>query len=383
MGSTGLGGADLLPIWQRAIELAEHLGDHEELSSALNGAAVYYADHGEGDLTVQTCERILDIADQTGSRVAALRGNGTYGMHRFFAGEGAAALEHFDEAIRLSRRGDFELVTYGVGHDENVFFHTFSSWVLWWLGQPDAALARALAGARRASSLPSSLSQAMAGHSVAMAHHLRGEGVAATAAAAANQRLAAEVGLPFWQGLAELIIGAEQARSEDEAGLAQMDHGLELLMSIGSSAGSSFGLAMIAEGQLRVGRFELVVPTVDAALEVSAALRQPFYDPELLRLKALALVQGPDRLRAEAESLLEQSWQVAQQLGARAWALRTAITRMHLLGREAAVPYLQVAIAAMGDGASTIEQREAHGLLAGLGAEPSPVVLPLRTEEAT
>lgn len=369
MGSNGLGSADLLPIWERAIALAEELGDQEELTSALNGAAVYHADHGEDDVAIAMAERIVAIADATGSRVAALRGNGTLGMTRFFRGDGERALAHTELALSLSREGDFESVTYGVGHDEGVFFHAMASWNLWWLGRPDAGLSRALEGSRQADALPSSLTQAMARHAVAMIRLLRGEGVHASVVAGENLRLTEEVGLPFWRGLALLVLGTELARRGDESGLGQLDLGLGLLIEEGNQGGASLGLALLADAQLHLGRFEQAIATADAGLATSASLRQPFYDPELLRLKALALDEESGN-RTQAVALLEQSLALAQQLGARSWALTTATSLALLLGRAAggarAREVLTGALAVMGDGGATVAQQRARALLGQL-----------------
>lgn len=367
MGSSGLGGADLLPIWERAIALAEELGDDEELTSALNGAAVYHSDHGHDDIAVALAERIVDIARTSGSRVAALRGNGTLGMQRFFRAEGERALAHSELAISLAQDGDFERVTYGVGHDESVFFHTMASWNLWWLGRPDAGLAMALEGGRRADDLPSSLSQAMGRHAVALIHHLRGEGEQAKAAATANLRLTEEVGLPFWRGLALLVLGIENARSGDEEGHDQFDRGLGLLLEEGNSGGASFSLAMLADAQLHLGRFEQAAATADLGLATSTELGQPFYDPELLRLKAIALGQAGSG-RSEVVDLLDQSLHLAKSLGARSWYLRTATSLMSFRAAdgppaELSRALLEQALAGMGDGHDTADQQEARRVL--------------------
>jgi class 3 adenylate cyclase/tetratricopeptide (TPR) repeat protein len=371
MGSTGLGGADLLPIWEEAISLAEKLGDDEELTSALNGAAVYHLDHGEDDIAIHLAERIVDIGIRTGSRIAALRGNGTLGMARLFRAEGKQALEHSELAISLSRDGDFEVVTYGVGHDERVFFHTVASWNLWWLGRPDAGLAMALEGSRRAAALPSSLSQAMARHAVALIRHLRGESDEATAVAAENLRFTDEVGLPFWRGLALLVLGIESARSGDVRGRTQVDLGLDLLAKEGNSGGASFTLAMLTDTQLHLGAFDDAVATADLGLATSAALRQPFYDPELLRLKAIAIQRGRSDSEPEVIALLQNSLRLATKLGAASWALRTATTLAPLLGRGSLSALtvdavIEDTLACMGDGHDTVDQQEARRVMVEL-----------------
>ena len=62
------------------------------------------------------------------------------GLVLFYRGAGQEALEHFTASLANYRRGDFKVVTFGVGHDQGIFARVMSSWMLWWLGRPDAAL---------------------------------------------------------------------------------------------------------------------------------------------------------------------------------------------------------------------------------------------------
>ena len=72
MGSSGIGHEATEPIWERAIEFAELVGDGEEATAALNGLAVYYADRGDLAATEECVDRILAIAARDGSRIAEL-----------------------------------------------------------------------------------------------------------------------------------------------------------------------------------------------------------------------------------------------------------------------------------------------------------------------
>ena len=65
-----------------------------------------------------------------------------------------------------------------------------SSWILWWLGRPDAALREARATVRRPSALGSFLSLAMARHFLGMVHQLRREPEAALDQARRNAEFA-------------------------------------------------------------------------------------------------------------------------------------------------------------------------------------------------
>ena len=95
MGLEGHGAASLRPVWNRAIELGEQVGDADELTAAMNGLAVQEADNGNLDAAIALARRQLEIADETGSRFARLRGHGTLGLALFYRGHGREALEHF------------------------------------------------------------------------------------------------------------------------------------------------------------------------------------------------------------------------------------------------------------------------------------------------
>ena len=364
MGSAGIGVDAVLPVWQDAIAAAERLGDDEELTSCLNGAAVFHAARGDADSATVLAQRILDVAERTGSRVAALRGNGTLGMVRFYQGDGQAARAHLGTAMSLARPGDFFTVTYGLGHDEETYFHTIASWDEWWLGWPDRSLEVARRGLRIALDIPSSLSQAMARHALATAHHLRGERDEAERLATENLALCTELGFPFWGGLARAIRGTQRARVGDPSGLDEVDAGLDQLSDSSNLGGSSFGMVLLAEANLGVDRPQDAVDFADLGLAVGNDLGQPFNESQLLCLKGRGLLalDRPD----EARSVLEDSLTVADRMGARSAGLQAALGLAELVEADEpalAASVLDDALAAMGDGSSTIDQRAARDLL--------------------
>ena len=98
MGSEGVGAATLRPVWNRAIELGERVGDADELTAALNGLAVQEAANADLDAAIALARRQLAIADER-IRLARLRGHGTMGMALFYGGDGRVALEHFTASL--------------------------------------------------------------------------------------------------------------------------------------------------------------------------------------------------------------------------------------------------------------------------------------------
>ena len=88
MGSSGIGHDASGPVWERAVEFAEVVGDGEGATAALNGLAVFYADRGDLAATDAYVDRILAIAERDGCRIAELRGHGSRGMIRLYQARG-------------------------------------------------------------------------------------------------------------------------------------------------------------------------------------------------------------------------------------------------------------------------------------------------------
>lgn len=370
MGLEGHGAQTLRPVWQRAIELGEQVGDADELTAALNGLAVEAADNADVETALALAQRQIDIADDTGSRFARLRGHGTMGFALFFRGRGQEALEHLRLSLSYYRPGDFQTVTFGVGHDQAIFAHAISSWTLWWLGRPDAALDEVREAVAQAEKLGSFLSLAMARNFLVLAHQLRRESSAALEQAQLNAAFAHELGFPFWEGTALLAAGTERTRLGDREGLGDVQSGLGLLRQASSRSGTTSGLATLAEAHYAAGDAGAALATVDAALKLSRELGQPYWDAELMRLKAGFLVAVDPGAGASAQQLLRAALTDATERGAGALALRAATTLGHLLAdrgrmgeaRKVVIP----ALAAIEGGEDTYDVVTAHELVDSL-----------------
>jgi class 3 adenylate cyclase/tetratricopeptide (TPR) repeat protein len=369
MGLEGHGADSLRPVWQRAIELGERVGDADELTAALNGLAVQEVDNANLDAAITLARRQLEIADETGSPFARLRGHGTTGLALFYRGHGRLALQHFTESLACYQRGDFQTVTFGVGHDQGIFAQAMSSWALWWLGKPDSALEASHQAVAEAEELGSFLTLAMARHFLAMVYQLRRESEAALEQAQINVEFAHELGFQFWEGVALLTAGAERTRMGDTGGLGEIGRGLGLLSDASSRSGTASGLATLAEAQRAAGDVPSALATVDAALKLSRERAQPYWDAELTRLKAelLALQRAP---RGRVDALLSAALRDATERGAAALALRAATSLGRRLVEEErgaeARDLLAPALAAIEGGEDTADVRDAQALLDGL-----------------
>jgi class 3 adenylate cyclase len=367
MGLEGHGADSLRPIWLRAIELGERVGDADELTAALNGLAVQEADNADLAAAMALAQRQIDIADATGSRFARLRGHGTMGLALFYKGRGREALTHCRASLNCYRHGDFQTVTFGVGHDQGIFARATSSWTMWWLGMPDAAFDEIQEAVAQAEQLGSFLTLAMARNFLAMAHQLRRESEAALQQAQINAAFAHELGFRFWEGVALFAAGVERVRMGDGGGLADVERGIRLLNEAGSHTGGLNGLAALAEAHHAAGNSSAALATVDAALQLSRERGQPYWDAELMRLKAEYLLVLDPGAGMRAETLLREALADARDRGAAALGLRAATALGRRLtddGRTAeAQDTLITALAVIDGGEDTADVRDAHAVL--------------------
>lgn len=367
MGLEGQGADSLRPIWLRAIELGERVGDADELTAALNGLAVQAADNADLAAAMALAQRQIDIADATGSRFARLRGHGTMGLALFYRGRGREALAHCQASLSCYRHGDFQTVTFGVGHDQGIFARATSSWTQWWLGMPDAAFDEIQEAVAQAEQLGSFLTLAMARNFLAMAHQLRRESEAALQQAQINAAFAHELGFRFWEGVALFAAGVERVRMGDSNGLGDVERGIGLLNEAGSHTGGLNGLAALAEAHHAAGNSGGALATVDAALQLSRERGQPYWDAELMRLKAEFLLALDPDAGTRAETLLREALADATDRGAAALGLRAATSLGRRLaddGRAAeAQNTLTTALAVIDGGEDTADVRDARAVL--------------------
>jgi class 3 adenylate cyclase/tetratricopeptide (TPR) repeat protein len=366
MGTEGVGATTLRPVWERAIELGERVGDADELTAALNGLAVQEADNADLDAAIALARRQIEIGESSGSRIARLRGHGTLGMAIFYRGDGRTALEHFTASLGEYRPGDFHMVTFGVGHDQGIFARGMTGLIQWWLGRPDVALEQVRTAVAEAEQLGSMLSLAMARHFLCTLHQLRREDAAALEQAQMNAAFAGELGFTLWQAAALIAAGTEQARTGDRAGLDEIGRGLALLSGTGNRSGTANVFASLAEAQHAVGDTQAALGTVEAALTLCQETGQPYWAAELMRLKAVFTLALDPGAGAVADELLRAALADATGRGSASLALRVATT----LGDPRA---LRATLAAIEGGADTADVRAAHQLLSNQALEAEEV----------
>jgi class 3 adenylate cyclase len=360
-GAVGFSAAASLPAWTRAQELALELGDAPELTSALNGEAVYWNQMGSCRRSAQLAEEILRVADEHDLRVGRLRGHCTLALNQLFLGNGSTAHEHALKAIELYHLGDYEEVTYGFGTDQGVIAFGAGGAAAWMIGRFDEGIELTGEAARLGASLGSPISEHLGRVFNGFVHHLRGEHETAMSEAHVLVDEGARLRLPFTSGFGHILLGAERSiLNGDPEGVAEVLTGMDELAMSGGQNGAPLAFVLLAEAQLAVGESESAHASASGGLELAEALDQHFFDCELLRLKAGAVANTQSE--QETIRLLRTAVDGAHAMGQWGLALRAACD-LSELDPDFAPELLRSPFERIVGGATTSDYRRAEDIL--------------------
>lgn len=329
MGVRGFGSDEIVPVWERALNLAEGLKDHDERSSALNGLAAYWIGKGDCARACDYAQRILTWSDPAKHRIGELRAHSSLANAKFQIGHVSDALDHAERAISLYHPDDFSNVTYGVGTDQGVVAYGAAAASHWWLGATETGLERARAGVALAEGLESSLSVAAARSYLALILHYRGEDEEAHSVADETVSFCTHLGIPFWQGLCQ-ILRAGQDVDPPATRLKDVEAGLAILSKTGSQSAVGLGFTIMASAHNANGSPDIALAILNTGAQMSAMLGQHFWDAEVKRLTGK--VQLATGAKDEAVKTLHDALSTANRQEARSLSLRTALTLAEVQG---------------------------------------------------
>ncbi len=252
------------------------------------------------------------------------------------------------------------------GYQSSLNPHVFGYWVLWILGQPEAAVRKrdAVLATVEALRSPFLLAYALAFDMVS-SHWLRD---LERGAAMAERLIPIARDQEFAYLLAIGTCGqgwAAYQRGDSAGGIALLQTGLDLMSSTGGRVTMGYHLSCLIEAYLKAGRLEEGLAAARETLSGSETRLDVWFDSELLRLQGELLRAAGDPGSAEAS--FRKALDTARDQGARAFELRAAISLYRFLleqGRgDEARPPLAAVYQAYTEGFATPDLTEARQLL--------------------
>src|SRR5262249_39833731 len=155
--------------------------------------------------------------------------------------------------------------------------------------------------------------------------HLCGDYLDMHALSEAMIELCKEHGFPHWLASGQMSMGrCFIGEGEFDRGLEVMREGLAGTRQTGTDPVFRFGLTLMAEAWLCVGKIADGLAAIDEAAEAIEADDQHFLESEVWRLRGeLQLAGGSER---DAEASFRRAIETARSQQARSWELRAAIS---------------------------------------------------------
>jgi tetratricopeptide (TPR) repeat protein len=327
---------------------------------------------GELPQALEAIAGLPRAAEARGDQAALLNGIRGQAMILMFMGrivEAREALERAGEMFNASPEAD-RMGARAAGQDAGVSILVLMAWVFWILGQVDEAVSRMAAALERADAVQHAHTHAYAWYYASVLHALRGEPAIAQGYAERCLNISEQHGFRHWLGLSRAI--RDICAAMLDASVRRLDEvktSLEEYQRAGYQLGLTAQFVLLCPALLLRNEPEAALELIDHGLSIVSHNSERFFEAELYRLKARALLMR-GAAEIEAESLLDQALRTARSQQARSLELRAATDLARLWinqGKRAeARDVLESIYGRFSEGFDTQDLNEAKAVLAQL-----------------
>jgi class 3 adenylate cyclase/predicted ATPase len=364
-------------VTTRARALGRAMGDPAKQSEAIFGIWTYHCVRGEFAACRALAEEFVPLAEAEDDRTLILMADTVALVTYFCLGEFATAQRHADRIHANYRADEDRALVQRLNHDPEIFAFIYESFWLWVQGFPDAAARASRRAVELARTLrhPFQLCFALCNGTVAFV--LRREPEPVFEQVEECLALAKDYVIPAFRAYAPLM-GAPALidRHPTPTTIARLRRCVAAVQA--SEAGMHVPLYLIhmAEAHEHMGELPEAEASIDRALEMTKTTGECWLVPELHRLRARLLRQGPNPDQEKAEAWLRSGLQRARELNARGFELRIAIDLAELLENHGkpreALALLEPIYASYREGLGTPDLRQAREVLQRLSAPQQP-----------
>ena len=354
----------------RARELWEQLGSPSGFLRIPYGQSLYHVARGELCLAQRLDEDLLRLSRQRNDPASLVLGHLSSGRNLMLAGSFAPSRSHLEEAFALYDQISYGSLVHQVGYHLQVLSQAWLGLVLFCLGFPHQALARASGAIKEAQELAHPPSLAVSLALGARLLSLVGDDVALEERVAELVGVATEQGLPHWRAQGTIGCGWVKVKTGDIAeGISLLRSGSTAYRSTGAESMTPQFIALLAAACEIAGQVEEGLTLLDDALQIVEKTGERWFAAELNRQKGeLLLRQGHTE---GAGALHRKALSIARRQEAKLWELRAAVSLARLRrgqGRHAEARDLLAPVYGwFTEGFGTPDLKEAKVLLDELG----------------
>jgi predicted ATPase/class 3 adenylate cyclase len=318
----------------RALELARRPGVSWEKSwIALYGRYLIALVRANVLSAIGLATELLAIAEQHGNNEFIAESLYLLGFSQMFAGKFDRTAECFDRAISLLEA--MPKATTGLGSRRNIN-HTevycISAWNTWFLGFPNRAAEQMNEAFAITLRLNSKVIEQRVHAYAAFFFCLLREQERMRDHAAALVTLATELGDRFRRAIGEIYLGwLDSVEHDRPEGIERMQRALLDLGATGSLNAVSYWLSLIAQSQVRFGRYSEALVAIGEALTLIEETGDRLFQAEVHRIKGELLLAQNLSAVTQAEESLRTAIDIASRQNAKSLELRATASLARLL----------------------------------------------------
>ncbi len=368
MATKGFATPEVESCYNSARELCERFGEPPQLFPVLWGLWLMNNSRGLHQTARELGERLLAVAEREQDNSLLLQAHHALWTTLFTIGEPVAARDHLQIGLALydPQQHRSQAFMYG-GHDPGVCCRNHSAMTLWILGYPDQALKSTQEAVKLARELCHSVSITHALYNAAWTYYQSGEWQHTAQHAKAAVELAADQGFSLYFAYGSAFLGRLMVEEEHvEEGIAQMHRALAGMRAT-KTARTVYFVSLLADAYRKTGQTEQGLQALADPLAMTERNIQPFYRPELLRLKGELLLRLAVPTLQDAEACFRQAIDIARRQSAKSLELRAVMSLSRLWQRQGKKEEARQMLAEIYDwfteGFDTADLKEAKALL--------------------
>ena len=367
MATKGWSAPEVEKAYARACDLCVQVEDTSQLFPVFFGLWTYHVVRADHVTARGFGEYLLSLAEGQKNPDLLLEAHVSLGVSHFFLGELFEAKKHLEKAIKIYDPKKHGAHAFLYGQDPGMAGRSYISLILWLLGYPDQALKRSGESLTVAGDLDHAFSTAFALNVAAWHHQYRREEATTQERADEAIVLSGEQNLVFFMAMGTILRGwALTEQGEIEAGITEMNQGLEIYKATGAELLLPYWLALLAEATAKDRKFKESLALVTEALDLVDKTEERFWQAELLRLKG-ELLQKQKAKTSEIETCFQEALDVARRQKAKFLELRVTISWSRYLQKQdqkaKAQKMLQKIHGWFKEGLDTVDLKEAKCLI--------------------
>jgi len=326
IGARGYASREVEQAFARARALCHKFDDVPRVFPVLFGLWLYYLVRADGQSANALADQLTAIAESTGDPEYALEAHSARASNAYFQGRFSESNEHILRARLIYDSKKHAHHQYVYSQDPLAYGYAYAGLALWFMGYPEQAMKSSTTALDLAHRTNHPLTLAgVCSFATDLRHHLR-DRTAFSHLAQKTLSVATEQGLPMWAGWARAMCGyASFERGEREAGLREIQAGLDAFRATGAETNTAFLISYLVEACLTANETQLGLEKIDEAIGLLDVLSDRYYRAELLRLRG-ELVRKLSAGAAEAATHFEAALAAAREQGAKSLELRAAMS---------------------------------------------------------